>query len=322
MLAEFARVLKPDGLLIMLSRRTSASTATRATTSTSSTCTSCIATISSRLLDPEVSRAALVASATRLLVGDLERDRPHGAGARPGSATRGRGRSVSDARGHVLHRRRRAHEGSAAGRSTCACRSSPTRRRAHEACRSQRPRSRCGSTSLLKERDASLAERTSCCGTWKRSPPSASSSSTDRELQIAEIQKVREERERTAAERERQLAAAIAERDSRIADLDEELTLRSRRSSFRARSSPPSTASARARRPRSPRRSARSRICRASAAGLRGRLRRFRQWLEQGSADGGCRRPIDIVVPVYNAADELGALRRERARSTRPATIA
>jgi SAM-dependent methyltransferase len=80
---------------------------------------------------------------------------------------------------------------------------------------------------LLKQRDDVLAERTELLRHMEAVAAERQQLVTDRDLQIAEIQKVREERERAAAERERELAAAISERDSRIADLDRELTLRS-----------------------------------------------------------------------------------------------
>ena len=73
---------------------------------------------------------------------------------------------------------------------------------------------------LLKERDLALAERNELLQHMHAVAEERRQLVVDREAQIAEIQKVREDRELIVAERERQLAAAIDDRDRRIADLD------------------------------------------------------------------------------------------------------
>jgi SAM-dependent methyltransferase len=80
---------------------------------------------------------------------------------------------------------------------------------------------------LLKERDTLLAERTELLRHVEAVAAERQQLVADRDLQIAEIQKVRAEREQAVAARERQLTDAIAAHERTIAECNAELVTRS-----------------------------------------------------------------------------------------------
>jgi uncharacterized protein (DUF3084 family) len=80
---------------------------------------------------------------------------------------------------------------------------------------------------LLKERDAALAERADLIRHLELVVAERQQLVDDRDMQLADINKSRQQRETAVAARERELGEAISQRDRLIAERDAELALRS-----------------------------------------------------------------------------------------------
>ena len=319
MLAEFARVLAPDGVLVISSPESGRVFATRATTAIRSTATSSTATSSTRC-SPRVSGPPLVppaplcsgrrcgpstatTEACETLCGDAQRRGDRGAAA--GDVLRRRRRRASAAgaarRGAAAVALRRSRRGElrrlrrAGGRGAAARRAAAgARRRARPAVRARRHLE-----ALVAERERIVAER---------------------DAQIVEQVAARRSRAQRA------LDAAARERDAARARGRRRAARPRRRAGRRSHRSGEAAAHARRR--------GRARLERALAA--QERIIAYRQsvrwWLAAVAARCGCSGNgvtgavtgdaatdvIDVVVPVYNAPDDVARCVDERARAPAP----